>query len=106
MATVEIPLSGRPEKFAVTLNDQPYVMRLVYADTADAGWLLDILDGTEQPLVCGIPMLPKQNLLDQYEYLAIGGVDGDLQLVSPGDGSDPPTFDNLSDFRLYFTEGN
>ncbi len=36
-------------------------------------WGLDIGDASNNPIVCGIPLIPGVNLLAQYAYLGISG---------------------------------
>ena len=72
MATVEIPLASRPQRFSVTLDGVQYQMRLYWLDPAQC-WALDIADRFSTPLVNGVPLVTGADLLRQYRYLGFGG---------------------------------
>jgi len=100
MAFYEIPLSPTPQAFTIMLAGIEYRMRVVYADAPEGGWLLDIdaQDGTQ--IISGVPLVTGTNLLDQYEYLRLGG---GLWVATDGDPDAEPTFGNLGNAsRLYF----
>lgn len=63
-------------------------------------WILDITDVNSIPILTGIPLVTGADLLEQFEYLGIGG-----QLIAQTDNNIDavPTFDNLgSTGHLYF----
>lgn len=84
----EIPLKPTPQRFSITLSGTEYRLTLQYR----MGWYLDIaqVDGT--PLVNGIPLVTGINLLEQHEYLNLGGR---LWVQGAGDPDNVPTFDDL-----------
>jgi hypothetical protein len=88
----EIPTTPTAQQFSITLNGISYIMRLIYRDTDMGGWVLDIADSNNTSLACGIPLVTGCNLLDQYEYLGLGGV---MIVTTDGDTLTPPTFENL-----------
>jgi hypothetical protein len=92
MQPFEIPLSGVPQRFGITFTDTPYTFTFVYRNAPMGGWVLDIGDGQNNPLVCGIPLIPGVDLLAQYAYLGFNGM---LIVASDGDATAAPTFDNL-----------
>lgn len=103
MTTItQIPIQQSvPQQFGVYLNKVRYVFRLFYVDTDEGGWELSIGDSNGNPLACGIPLVTNCDLLEQYEYLGIGG---QLYVATPGpDLLKPPTEDNLGQTSfLYF----
>lgn len=98
----EIPLSGAPQRFNITLPNQTggnvaYSLAFQYRDAdisiaGGCGWTIDIVDQLGNQLVCGIPLVTGADLLGQYAYLALGG---HLGVSSDGDPDAVPTFDNL-----------
>jgi hypothetical protein len=111
-AYYEIPLSGAPQRFSVTVPFESgnnaltsYVMTFQYraADPATAGgcgWTLDIADQAGTPILCGMPLVTGADLLGQYAYLNLGG---HLAVRSEGIPDAVPTFENLgSGSHLYW----
>jgi hypothetical protein len=92
MAIEKIPLPSFPATFGIYLNSSLYTMRTYYNDSDEGGWVLDIGDANGAPLVCGIALVTNTDLLEQYEYLGIGGK---LYVATPGDLLAPPTVDSL-----------
>lgn len=96
----EIPLSAAPQKFTVQLNKITYSMTVRYLDVDQGGWVLDIADINDVPMVGGIPLVTGADLLAQYGYLDIGG---QLFVQSDADPDSVPTFENLgSTSHLYW----
>jgi hypothetical protein len=120
-AYYEIPLTGTPQKFAVTLAGVEYNLTLTFhaadADLPNAptgvdrsnnlidlndigGWILDIFDNNNNPMACGLPLIVGIDLLYQFRYLGIGGA---LVVSVDGDPDGTPTFDGLgTTSHLYF----
>jgi len=97
----EIPLQpSTAQQFYIPLNGINYRLRFLYINAPEGGWIMDIADGpTDDPIVCGIPLVPGADLLAQYQYLGIGS----MFIVSAGDMAAPPTFDNLGvTTKLYY----
>jgi hypothetical protein len=94
----EIPLTPDSQHFTITLAGVVYNLALTWR--SGTGWVLDIADTNDAPLVSGIPLVTGTDLLGQFGYLGIGGklivlVDGDIAAV--------PTYDNLgTEGKLYF----
>lgn len=102
----EIPLSGSPQRFAISLpieNSVPaggqasYVMTFNYRDADPAvaggcGWTIDLFDAGGNPILCGMPLVTGADLLGQFAYLDLGG---HLVVRSEGIPDAIPTFDNL-----------
>jgi len=69
-------------------------------DTGDTGWMLDISDSSQNPIVCGLPLITGDNILDGLDYLGIGGA---MIVLTSGDPTAVPNFNNLgADCNLYF----
>ncbi|NIF30563.1 hypothetical protein F3J29_00200 [Enterobacter sp. Cy-643] len=71
MSIAEIPLSADNQVFTIQLAGRTLRMRLLYRDAA--GWILDILDADNQPVVNGIPLVAGADLLAPYNWLGFGG---------------------------------
>lgn len=64
------------------------------------GWVLDIADSANNPLVQGIPLVTGCDLLQQFGHLGIGGA---LWVLTDGDPMAVPTYHNLGSLsHLYF----
>ena len=97
----KIPLLAQPQRFRITLGTVDYVFRLTYQNTDQGGWVLDIADTDDAPIVSGIPLVTGINLLGQYPHL---GFAGRLWLQTLDDNA--PTYDNLgSEAFLYWVTG-
>lgn len=96
-----IPLINEPQSFDITLAGTEYNITSKWNDQPDAGWVLDISDSSDNPIVCNIPMITGADLLVGLEYL---GIEGSLYILTNGaDPFDVPTLDNLgTDSNLYF----
>lgn len=103
MSPYVIPLSGRPERFQVTLLGATYIFRLMYNDVSEGGWTLDIGNAAGEPILAGLPLLPGQNILAMYDHLEIGGM-GSALYCKTFDG-EAPSASNLADATLIFVEG-
>lgn len=90
--TYEIPLSPRPQAFAMDISGITYRFRFLYLDVADGGWIMDIADSAGTPLACGIPLVTGADLLGQYAYLGINAV---LRVVSDETPDAVPTYGAL-----------
>lgn len=92
MPTYEIPLSPNPQRFGITLAGVAYRMTVRYRDADMGGWILDISDTNENPIIAGIPLVTGADLLAQYATLGFGGV---LFVTTDGDLDAVPTFNDL-----------
>lgn len=88
----EIPLSPDPQRFTVTLSGVDYRMTVQYRDAGGAGWVLDVADATNQPLVSGLPLVTGVDLLGQYSHLEFRGR---LWVQGSANPDDVPTFEDL-----------
>lgn len=96
MSVYQIPLSpGVAQGFVAPLaGGVAYNFRVFYVDApdGDGGWMMDISDSLGNPLLAGVPLVTGADLLAQYAYLGIGGT---IYVITDGDPSAPPTFQNL-----------
>lgn len=98
---VEIPLSAQSQAFQITLSGKAYRLAVTWRDPY--GWFLDIADTNGLLLLSGMPLVTGVDLLGQYAYL---GIPGKLVVVSDGDPTAVPTFDNLgTGSHLYYVVG-
>lgn len=95
----QIPITGTPQSFGITLSGNDYVFEFYYANTIEGGWILNISDSLGNPMVNGIPLVTGVNLLAQYPYLNFGG---GLWVQTPSNPSNTPTFTNLGTDSLLF----
>lgn len=100
LSAFEIPLQATNQRFSISLDGVVYVMSVVYRDDVEGGWVLDIYDANENPLVLGLMLVTGADLLGQYRYLGFAG----SLIVRNDDGSEEaPTFSNLGNLsRLYW----
>lgn len=96
----EIPLSPQAQKFAIALGGVTYNLTVKWNNAPQGGWILDIADQNDVPLVGGIPLVTGADLLAQYDYLGFGGK---LLVQTDYDAFATPTFTNLgTQCHLYF----
>ena len=91
MKFYEIPLQAQNQTLTVSLGGTSYNLRVYWCDFVSC-WILDINDASGVPILNGRAMVTGCDLLEQFQYLAIGS------LIVVSDGPDPfaaPTFDNL-----------
>lgn len=101
MSTIyKIPLTPEAQIFKITLSGTDYWLTLTYANTTEGGWILDIADANQDPLVVGIPLVTGADLLAQYAYL---GFAGRLIVQTTFNPDAVPTYQNLgSEAFLYW----
>lgn len=100
MPLYEIPLSPAPQRFAIALAGTSYRLTVQYRDAAMAGWILDIADINDNPILAGIPLVTGTDLLGQYATLGFGG---SLFVGTDGDPDAVPTFGDLGQTaHVYF----
>jgi len=96
---VEIPLQATPQKLGVTLNSIDYQLTVVWNEQ-NQSWVMDIADSNGVALACGLPLVTANDLLEQLDYLGIGG---QMLIQTDFATTDVPTFQNLgSAGHLYF----
>ena len=93
MQVLEIPLSGRAERFGITLGGLALTLTLAWRNTGGAGWVLDLADTVSGlPMVRGIPLVTGLDLLEQHRHL---GIPGGLFCLTDGDPLAVPTYANM-----------
>lgn len=95
-----IPLQqGTPQQFGITLNGVQYQLTIRWCSPGQV-WIMDIADTNDNPVLQGVPLVTGSDLLEQFEYLGIGGV---LLAQTTNNALAVPTFANLGDTgNLYF----
>lgn len=100
MTAYEIPLSPQPQRFDIELGGVTYKLTVLWNNAPTGGWVLDIANSLDEPIISGIPLVTGANLLAQYEYL---GFSGSLEVQTDFDLFAVPTFTNLgTQSHLYF----
>lgn len=96
----EVPLHPFNQRFTISLAGVEYTV-LAYWSQAAGCWVLDLYDSTgEAALLCGTPLVTGSDLLEQFEYLGLGG---QLVVQTDHDVGAVPTFENLGTTgHLYF----
>lgn len=103
MNVYKIPLDGINQQFDIDLAGTTYKMRLYYNTAMDC-WVFDLMDGDGNPITQHQPLVSGSNILDQYDYLDLGGI---FVVYTEGDQYAIPTKDNLGDVsNLYFITNN
>lgn len=99
---VEIPLlPSQAQSFQIALASITYTLTLTWDDEPQGGWMMDIGDENNAPILQGVPLVTGADLLAQYTYL---GFPGTLIVQTDHDVNAVPTFDNLGvNSHLYFT---
>lgn len=100
MATYEFPLSPMAQKMTITLGDAEYQIRFAWCASPEGGWFIDLATSTGAPLVTGLPLTAGESVLQQFDYLGVGG-----GIYVATDNSDlvEPTYENLgTNGKVYF----
>lgn len=96
----EIPLTPARQKFRIQLGGVTYTLTFSWNNAPTGGWVVDIADANEVPIVAGLPLITGADLLEQFAYLGIGG---QLIVQSDFDVNAVPTYQNLGlTSHLYF----
>jgi Domain of unknown function (DUF6983) len=101
ISAYEIPLTPQAQTFSISLNGTTYNLTLMWRSVDSlGGWVLDVADASNNPIVQGIPLVTGCDLLRQYRYLGFGG---GLWVLTDGDATAIPTYTNLGQTsHLYF----
>lgn len=101
MDVYEIPLSPTPQVFSIPLSGVVYRLSFQWIESdISSGWVMNIADAQESPIVSGIPLVTGINLLDQYGYL---GFVGGMAVQTDHNPDLVPTFTNLGETsHLYY----
>lgn len=70
-----LPVRGA-QTFTTVLNQVSYTFTLIWRNVGMGGWFLDIGDANNNPLICGLPLLPGADMLAQHraDYDLGGGL--------------------------------
>lgn len=101
MTAFEIPLSPSSQVFNITLAGLAYRLTVKWNNDPDVGgWYMDIQDSSSNLLIGGVPLITGANLIEQYDYLGIGGK---LYVQTDHNTDAVPTYENLGiNSHLYF----
>lgn len=88
----QIPLQAAPQTLTITLAGIQYTLTVQFRNTVEGGWILDIGDRNNNPIVQGIPLVTGADLLAQYPDLGFGGA---LWVQTTSNPDAVPTFENL-----------
>jgi hypothetical protein len=101
MSTIfQSPLQNAAQIFTITLSGTTYTFTIQYRNISQGGWVMDIGDVNNNPIVQGIPLVTGVNLLDKYQYL---GFVGGIYVQTTTDPDAVPTFTNLGiDGQMYY----
>lgn len=91
MSVSEIPLSPQPQRFFISLNGVQYQLRFTW-NVPSSAWIMDIATGGGVALAQGIPLVTADDLLEQFEYLGLGGA---MYVRSDDNPTAVPTYENL-----------
>lgn len=100
MSVFEIPLQPQAQRFTIILEGNVQYAMVVTWNKYSSSWILSIYDNNDVALIEGAPLVTGADLLEQFEYLGIGG-----QLIVQSDGVTDavPTFENLGSVgHLYY----
>jgi len=67
-----IPLIPANQEFDISLAGVSYHLKIKWNKFTNS-WVLDIQDSQQNDILVGVPMVTGCDLLEQYEYLGIGG---------------------------------
>jgi hypothetical protein len=88
----EIPLTPQSQTFAISLLGTSYNMNILWMDAPLGGWFMDLFDVNNNPIRCGIPLQPGNNMMEQFQYAGIGG---GFTVTTDGDIWATPTYSGL-----------
>src|SRR5258708_13324474 len=92
MAVHEIPLSPNPQTFRIQLAGVTYLVQVIWRDTSEGAWFLDLSTNDGAPIVQGISIVTGADLLAPSAYL---GIDRSLDGPTDQESRDAPTHPNL-----------
>lgn len=92
MTTYEFPLRPEAQQMTVQLGASTYSVRFGWADSPAGGWFIDIADVNGDALINGLPLTAGENVLQQFDYLGIGG---EIRVETDGNDLIEPTYANL-----------
>ena len=107
VTSFKLPLAPQPQQLTVTLNGTVYNLTTKW-NYYEGCWCVDIADNDNNPIIGSVPLVTGLNLLEQYDYLAIGGEGSALIVYSTiNSPDDVPTFQNLgiTGFVAFFLPG-
>ncbi len=100
MSVLEIPLAPYPQKMTIELSGVVYSLTFKWNEPMQC-WVVDFATPAGVTVLTGIPIVTGVDLVEQFEYLQLGG---GVQAVSDTVATDVPTFENLGvSSHVYWT---
>lgn len=96
MIFFQIPLASGNQAFNVQLSGVLYRLRLVWRDSPDRRWFMDIGYPDGRALVNGLPLAIGGNILEQHLHL----IPGEMYVIPEGDSE--PGFNDLLTTKIYW----
>lgn len=97
---LEFPLRPEAQVMTIEMASVLYTVRFGWADTPDGGWFMDLGTYEGTPLIRGLPLTAGENILQQFDYLGIGG---EIRVETDGNALVEPTYGNLgSNGKVFF----
>lgn len=93
-----VPLIAANQQFFISLAGVTYHLKVKWNKFSNA-WVLDIQDSQQNNILTGIPMVTGCDLLEQYQYLNIGGA---MVVQSTNDPDLVPDYTTLGSTGLLF----
>ncbi|MCU4406511.1 phage baseplate plug family protein [Acinetobacter junii] len=97
MGIYKIPLGIGNQKFAVQLNKITYKLQLIFRLDC---WYLDVMDGSEKPIISGLAMNPNLDLLEQHQNL----IKGSIFVTNSNKDESQGFYDLGSKIQLYWSD--
>lgn len=99
----EVPLQPQAQQLYVSLNGVTYQLTLRW-NAYSAAWVADLASASGTPMISGFPLVTGVDLLEQFEYLGIGGA---LVVQSDNDPNLVPNYGSLGvTGHLYYLLGS
>jgi hypothetical protein len=67
-----LPVKPYAVKFRIMVGNTDYWFQTQYREAEEAGWVLDLLDANEQPMIMGIALVAGLDLMWQYHHMGVG----------------------------------
>jgi len=96
MATYEIPLSAKNQKFRIRLNGHSYYLKFMFLNR----WFMSISNELDKPMINSLPLVTGINLLEQHQHL----ISGSFIVVNNNEDESQKFSDLRTLIRLYWSD--
>ena len=96
MATYEIPLSAKNQKFRIRLNGHSYYLKFMFLNR----WFMSISNELDKPMINNLPLVTGINLLEQHQHL----INGSFIVVNNNEDESQKFSDLGILIRLYWSD--